>query len=162
MTKVTLGKKTKQTPSKQRINPFTTAISKTIEDFQNFFSNPTFPNKDFEELTISPSIDIVNDKDHFKIEAELPGLGETDIDVSIHEGILTITGEKSTSKLDKDKSYLMREISYGRYERNILLPDSVDASKAKASFKKGMLWIDIPKKAEALKQNKKLKIEKIG
>lgn len=138
-----------------------TALDKAMEDFSRAFEWHSYPSKEFENLVISPAIDIVDEKDHFKIEAEMPGMGEDDIEVSINNGILTIRGEKETSKQDKDKNYFLREISYGSYERNIQLPDSVDVDKAKASFKKGMLWVDIPKKPEAVKQSRKIAVEKV-
>ena len=85
---------------------------------------------------------------------------EEDVKVSVSDGILTVKGEKTTSKQDQDKNYLMREINYGCYERNIPLPDSADLSKVQASFKKGMLWVNIPKKAEAIKERREIKVEK--
>lgn len=133
------------------------ALDRTMDDFEW----PLLSERAFEHLVITPAIDIVDDSEHFKVEAEMPGMGERDIEVNIDDGILNIKGEKTTSKKDKDKNYLMREINYGCYERSIRLPDSVDLSQAKASFKKGMLWIDIPKKAEAVKSSKKLKVEAV-
>jgi len=148
----------------QRKNPFIglqSELDKTMRDFYNMFEMPSVFDK-FEGLTISPLIDLVDDKGSFKIEAEMPGLGEEDIKVSISDGMLTIRGEKTTSKQDEDKNYLSREISYGCYERSIALPDTVDIDKAKASFKKGMLWVNIPKKAEAVKKTRELKVERIN
>lgn len=120
-----------------------------------------FPFEGFENLILNPSMDIVDDKENLKIEVEMPGMGEEDIKVSIADGILTIRGEKETSKKDEGKNYVRREIGYGSYERTIPLPDSVDVEKAKASFKKGMLWVTIPKKPESVKRSRELKIEKI-
>lgn len=154
----------KSTPIRHSHNPFIkmqTALDKMVEDFYSSFELPSFPAKEFENLMISPAIDIIDDEKHFKVEAEMPGMGEEDIQVTISEGILSIKGEKETSKQDKDKNYTMREINYGSYERTIRLPDSVDVDKAKASFKKGMLWVDIPKKVGAATQSKKLKVEKV-
>lgn len=127
----------------------------------NSFMEPQFSTKALENLTIQPSIDLVEDKENFKIEVEMPGVGEEDIKVSISDGMLTIKGEKSTSKQDKSKNYLMREIGYGYYERSIALPDSVDIDKAKASFKKGMLWVSIPKKTESVQRSRDLRVEEI-
>ena len=146
-----------------RKNPFLalqSELDKAMRDFYSLFEMPSIFDK-FEDLTISPFVDLVEDKDSFKVEAEMPGLGEEDIKVSISDGILTIRGEKTTSKQDENKNYLAREINYGCYERNIALPDSVDAEKAKASFKKGMLWVNIPKKAEAAKKVVNLKLKKL-
>src|SRR6185312_13927531 len=87
-----------------RKNPFLSIqseLDKAMRDFYNMFETPSVIEK-FESLTISPSIDLVEDKDHIKIEAEMPGLDEKDIKVSINDGLLTIKGEKSTSKKDEN------------------------------------------------------------
>lgn len=133
---------------------------KLMEEF--YTSNMlTFQKKDFENLMINPAIDIINDKDYFKVEAEMPGMGEEDISIEVNDGVLIIKGRKEISKQNKDKDYLMREISYGSYERTIDLPDSVDIDKVKATFKKGMLWVDIPKKPDYVNKNRKVNIEKL-
>lgn len=116
---------------------------------------------DFENLLLHPAIDIVDDKESFKVVAELPGMGEDDIQVSISDGMLVIRGSKETSRKDQGKNYMKREIGYGRYERTISLPETVEIEKAKASFKKGMLWVHIPKKAESIKKSRELKIERM-
>lgn len=148
-----------------RKNPFLSLqneLDKAMGDFYNLF-NPSFSSlKNLENLAITPSIDIVDDKESFKIEAEMPGVGENDIKVSISDGLLIIKGEKTVSSKDEGKNYIMREIGYGSYERSIPLPDSVDTEKAKASFKKGMLWVHIPKKAESVKKARELEIEKVS
>ncbi len=142
--------------------PLRTELDKLMSSFigQGNFEPFNFPADCFENLSVKPAIDIVDNKDCFKIIAEMAGMGEDDVAVSIHDGVLTIKGEKTTSKQDKGKNYMMREISYGNYERNIALPDSVDIGKAKASFKKGMLWIDVPKKAEHTQQSRNIEIER--
>lgn len=144
-------------------NPFLAvqgALDEAVDDFYHLIDKPRFSSKEFENLLIEPSIDIVDDKTCFKVEAEMPGLSEEDIKVSINDGILTIKGEKETSTKDEGKNYLRREINYGSYERRISLPDSADLDRAKASFKKGMLWIEIPKTKETKQQARELKIEK--
>lgn len=122
-------------------NPFT-ALQNELNRVMSDFTRMDI----FEDLNIHPKVDIVDDKDFFKVEAEMSGMGEEDIKVNITDGVLNISGEKRTSRKDKDKNYMMREITYGNYQRQILLPDSVDTDKASASFRKGMLWVSIPKK----------------
>ena len=139
-------------------------LEKAMTDFykvENLLEKPLFPVELMESVSIRPSIDIVNDKKNFKVEFEIPGMGKDDVKVSIADGMLTIKGEKKISREDKDKDYVIREIHYGKYERNIALPESVDISKAQATFKKGMLWVNIPKKAESAKQCREIKVEEI-
>ncbi len=154
----------KSIPIALQRNPFYSVqneLTNVMKNFNDWFDPFNFPIERFEDLVITPAIDIVEDKDHFKVEAEMPGMGEEDIKISIRDGLLTIKGEKATSKQDKDKNYLMREINYGSYERHVSLPDSVDIDKAKANFKKGMLWIDIPKKTEYAGRSRTIEIENV-
>ena len=156
-------KKSTSLSEQNKIDPFSSiqrALTRAMDDFYNFPNSLHLTQEDFENIVISPSIDIVDDKDQIKVEAEMPGMGEEDVKVSLSEGMLHIKGEKRTSSKDKDKNYMRREIGYGCYERTIALPESVDYEKAKASFRKGMLWVTIPKKAEATRKNRELKIEK--
>lgn len=134
-------------------------LNKAVGDFFGF--EPfNFPTERFEDLVLYPAVDIVDDNEKFKAEFEMPGMGEEDVKVSVDNGMLIVKGEKKTSRKDKDKNYMMREISYGSYERKISLPDSVDIDKAKASFKKGMLWVEIPKKPECSTKTRDLEVEK--
>lgn len=149
----------KKNPLLSLQSEFDNAMNRAMRDFYGLLDLPTALHT-FENLMITPSIDIVEDKDRIKIEAEMPGMGEEDIKLSFSDGNLTISGEKSTSKKDENKNYVSREINYGRYERSIALPDNIDIDKAKATFRKGMLWVDIPKKAEASQKSRELKIEK--
>ena len=136
------------------------AVNEAINDFYNMFETGDFGLERFENRQLFPSLDVVESDDQFTIEAEMPGMGEEDIKITINEDRITIQGEKSSSKKHKDKNYLSREISYGRYDRSIALPQSADSNKATASFKKGMLWITIPKKAESKNHSREVKIEK--
>lgn len=135
-------------------------VNRVMKEFYNMMQYPFAYPKDLETLVINPSIDMVEDDKYLKIEAEMPGMGEDDIKVSINNGILSIQGKKEISKKDEGKNYVRREIGYGSYERNIPLPDYVNVNEAKASFKKGMLWITLPKKADAENKRRDLKIEK--
>ncbi len=69
-----------------------------MRDFYGWFDPFNFPTERFEKLALSPAVDIVDDKDQFKVEVEMPGMGEEDVKVAIDNGILTIKGEKTTSK----------------------------------------------------------------
>lgn len=122
-------------------------LDNAMSNFYDWFEPFNIAPINFENLDIKPAIDIIEDGNQFKVEVEMPGMGEENIQVSVDNGLLKIKGEKSTSNKDEGKDYMIREISYGNYERTVALPDYVDADKAKASFKKGMLWVTFPKKA---------------
>ncbi len=143
--------------------PFQSKFDQIVNDFYNLFDQPrSYVPATFENLRIHPSLDIVEDEKNYKIEAEMPGMGEEDVKIFIDKNMLTIKGEKSTSQQDKDKNYLRREINYGYYERTIALPEYVDTENAKATFKKGMLWVIIPKNTELSGKQRELKVEKVG
>lgn len=135
------------------------AFDNALENVFNRQIMPSFISQDWENFLITPSIDVVDEKDQLKIEAEMPGMGPEDISLNINENMLTIKGEKTCAKKDKGGNYVKREISYGSYIRTISLPDNVDVSKASASFKKGMLWITLPKKSGTIQQTRKIEIK---
>jgi HSP20 family protein len=107
----------------------------------------------------NPAMDVTEDKDAYKLTAELPGMSETDIEVALADGTLTLKGEKKQEKEQKDKNYYMSERSYGAFERSFTLPDGVDADKISANFAKGVLTITLPKKPEAKVEPKKVEVK---
>ena len=131
--------------------------------FENFFRNPfsllsqPFPNMPAFQKTgmISPAVDIYEDGDDVVVKAEIPGMKKEDIDVTITDNSLTISGEKKQEEEVKEKDYHRIERSYGSFSRSFRLPDNVKAGKAKASFKDGVLEIRLPK----TKESKQKKIE---
>lgn len=143
-------------------NPFLSLqheVDQAFRDFYDIFSSSNSGLSTFEQLELSPSMDVVEDENGFTVQLEMPGMDEKDIKVSFADNVLTITGEKSVSKKNENKKYISREISFGKYERSISLPSSVDVEKAKASFKKGMLWVNLPKKATPERSARDIKIE---
>lgn len=107
----------------------------------------------------SPAVDVVEKDKAFEITAELPGLDENDIEVTLANGGLSIKGEKQEETEEKEKDYYVHERRFGSFERWFDLPDSVDPDKVEASFSKGVLMVTLPKKAEAQKPAKKVKVK---
>ncbi len=101
--------------------------------------------------TWSPVVDVREDEDGIQVISELPGLSKDDVTVTVENGVLSIAGEKKqeTEKGEKGGEYHLVERQYGRFERSFTLPRSVDAGKVKASFKEGVLSIELPKTAKA-------------
>ena len=106
-----------------------------------------------------PKLDVAELKDRFEIKAELPGMEEKDIDLSIEDGLLTISGEKKAETEEKDKGYYLKECSYGTFSRSVRLPDNIADDKIEAKFKKGVLTIDLPKKEVAPPKSRKIAIK---
>jgi len=109
--------------------------------------------------SFNPRVDVTESEKEIKIAAELPGIDEKDIDVSVTRDTLTIKGEKKEEKEEDGKDYYRMERSYGSFCRTIPLPVEVDTEKISASYKKGILNIKIPKSAKAIEGKKKIAIQ---
>jgi HSP20 family protein len=103
-----------------------------------------------------PAIDIFEKKDKFVVKAELPGMKEDDIDVSVIGGTLTISGEKETETEVNEEDYYHSERSYGNFMRAVSLPSNVNTDKIEAKYEDGVLEITLPKIAEL--KPKKVKV----
>lgn len=107
--------------------------------------NAFFPSLQHSFSNRAPSVDVSEDKKEFKVKAEIPGMTDKDIDLTWHEGILSIRGEKKDEKEEKKKDRYYRECNYGSFCRNINIGTNVDWSNAKASYKNGVLTVSLPK-----------------
>ncbi len=95
----------------------------------------------------SPALDVYQDKEHFTVVAELPGFAKDAIEISLHQGALTISGERKSEVAGKEGA--RSERSFGRFSRTVTLPAAVDADKVRASFQDGILKVELPKAEEA-------------
>jgi HSP20 family protein len=100
----------------------------------------------------APAVDVRETNDEIQVSAELPGLSPQDVNVTVENGVLTISGEKKQEVQEgkEDSNYYLYERRYGRFERSFSLPRTVNADKVKAQFENGVLTIGLPK-AEAAK-----------
>jgi HSP20 family protein len=132
--------------------------------FEDFFRRPFSPSwwprlrtPELEEA--APSIDIFTEKDNVVVKAELPGIKKEDINVSITDHTMRISGEKKREEKTEKKDYYWKERSYGSFVRSFQLPAEVQTDKASANFKDGVLEIKIQKTEEAKKKEKKVTVE---
>ncbi len=132
-------------------------VDRLFEDFSKGFglSVGRFRTQEFP----SPKIDISETDDELKVEAELPGLDDDDVEVVLSDNILTIKGEKKQEHEDKRKDYHVIERSFGSFSRAITLPYEVDPDAIRANFKKGVLTITIPKPPQVQARARKIAIE---
>lgn len=107
----------------------------------------------------SPNIDVADTGSEIKVNVELPGMDEKDIDVSLTKDSLTIRGEKKDETQEETTSYHRMERVYGYFSRTIALPVEIDIDKVKAAYKKGILTISLPKTEKTLKEAKKIPIK---
>ena len=91
---------------------------------------------------------------------ELPGVEEKDIDISVQEGMITVKGEKSSSREDKGDTWFFSERQYGAFSRTFRVPADAHADKVEADLKDGVLTISIPKKAPQEAKSTKVQIKK--
>ena len=107
-----------------------------------------------------PAMEIADTKDAFVVTAELPGLEAKDVDLSIDEDVLTISGEKVEEKKEgkEDSQYYLWERRYGSFNRSFTMPSAVDASKVTADFVNGVLTIKLPKSEKVKASAKKIAI----
>ncbi|MFH1375009.1 MAG: Hsp20/alpha crystallin family protein [bacterium] len=115
--------------------------------FESFFdrdSRTAVTNGDW-----TPRFDLAEFKDSIVIRADLPGMDEKDISVSLSGDNLIVRGERKSEKDEKDKHYHRVECSYGMFQRIIPMPVTVEVGKVKAQYEKGVLELVLPKKAEA-------------
>jgi len=108
---------------------------------------------------VTPTLDVKENEKEIVVKADLPGLDEKDINLTIHNGVLSLRGEKKSEHTDERENYHVMERSYGSFQRSIRLPDTIDEDKAEARFDKGVLTISLPKRPETVSTQKKIEIK---
>ncbi|MEA2148911.1 MAG: hypothetical protein QOD69_741 [Solirubrobacteraceae bacterium] len=96
-----------------------------------------------------PSMDLVETADHFVLKADLPGMSESDVSISLEKDVLTIAGERKAEREEKHEGYYRIERATGAFSRSLSLPEGVDADAVTAKFDNGVLEVRIPKPAQA-------------
>ena len=93
----------------------------------------------------TPALDVHEDKDNFVVQAELPGMKREEIDVTLHDGVLSISGERKAEKKYEEAEVYRTERFFGKFQRTVTLPAPVAADKVKAQYKDGVLTVTLPK-----------------
>ncbi len=140
-------------------NPFLGLRNEVDRLIEDFFKD--FAMKPFEPAAagFTPRIDVSEDAAAVKVAAELPGVEEKDIDLSISGDSLVIKGEKKEQKEEKGKGYYRTERSYGAFSRTIPIPSDIEQKKITAVFKNGVLTVTLPKCQQAAAGAKKVPIK---
>ncbi len=97
----------------------------------------------------APALDVYQDKDNVLVRAELPGLKKEEIELSLHEGVLTLSGERKREEESQKGTSTRSERFFGKFERSVELPGTVDSTKVTAAYKDGILTVTLPKAEEA-------------
>ena len=107
-----------------------------------------------------PRIDVEETDKNYRVTADLPGMDEKDVEVLLHDGMLTIRGEKKLENESQDRSFSER--FYGRFERQLTFDRDVDQEAVTAAFKNGVLTVTIPRTPQAIERRKRIPINAAG
>ena len=161
------GRKNVPAKREERGDPFFALqreINRVFDSFsRGFFSLSPFGMESAEREEswgdFVPQVDVAENDKEVRVTAELPGMDEKSVSVSLSGDALTIQGEKTAEHEEKEKGYHRIERSYGSFHRRISLPAEIDSAKAQATFKNGVLTVTVPKSADQRKDVKRIPIK---
>ncbi len=134
----------------------------SLFDFDNLFDvfrSPLATTGRSAGAALSPRVDVTEKKDRYVITAELPGIDKKDIEVSLEQGILSISAEtRQEHKEEKDGKVIRQERHYGRFVRSFNVGDGVQEKEIKANFKDGLLTLEVPRKEEPVPASRRIEI----
>lgn len=134
-------------------------IDRLFDDFSRGFMPALSTGDGQNQAALAPRIDVAETDKAIEITAELPGVDEKDVEVTLNDDVLTIRGEKKSESEDKQKDYHLVERSYGMFRRSMTVPAGIDAEKISADFAKGVLKVTLPKAPETESKAKKIKVK---
>lgn len=152
-------------------NPLSSLQNEANKMFRNFFGDLALPSiwsNDWGNFRFrmpfatTPAVDITENDKEFSMTVELPGMDAKDIQVTTSGNSITVRGEKSTESSEEKNGYFRQERSQGFFQRSMTLPDSANLDKAESSISKGVLTVTIPKKAEAIRETKRINIKQVA
>ena len=130
-----------------RLIPRTASLQNARDLFDRFFEDEFLPLRG--EQNWAPAFDISENEKGYIVSAELPGIDEKDLDITIAGGMLSVKGEKKKETKEESETYHRIERTYGSFQRTFTIPDAVDADKVDATYKDGILKLFIPKSKES-------------
>jgi HSP20 family protein len=142
-----------------RWDPFQETDDLFNQFFRTFAARPAAGSESARVETWRPAATISETEDEYLIRAELPEVSKQDIELSVDDGVLKITGERKFEKKHEDEKVHRVESFYGKFSRSFGLPDDVDAEKISAESKDGVLVVRLPKSKKAAPTPKKIRIQ---
>lgn len=135
-------------------------LSRMQRDFDHIFSNffPTLgtdPDSN-EPISWQPRMDVVETTEAYELAADVPGVGKEDIQINLHEGVLTISGQRNSRVVTESETVIREERQAGRFYRSFSLPNKIDSTKIEARFENGVLFVRVPKLEETKPQKIKI------
>ena len=140
----TEGAETKTTAVAAKPGLFTDLRDEMDRLWETALANPWRPFRAYAKEPVYPVMDVYEKDGALSIHAELPGLSDKDVEITVDGNVLTITGEKTDESEVEEKNFYRRERSYGRFTRRIALPDGAQKDKIEANFKDGVLKVKVP------------------
>jgi len=140
-----------QRPEVPRWSPFR-HLASLREEIDRLFDSPLTEMTQSSHQFLSgwmPAVDLYEDADNLHLKAELPGMNKEDIEISIHEGLLTLAGERKADPKYNDAEVYRSERFLGRFQRTLTLPTLVNTEKVKANYRDGLLYVVLPKAEES-------------
>ena len=139
-------------------DPFWQIRNRMNRYFNSIWDEP-FGMTDFQNSDVfSPNIDLSETEKEYRVVVDLPGLEEKDIELTFDRNVLSISGQKEAEKVDKDRRYHRIERYSGQFRREIVLNEDVDETKIEATFKNGVLKVNLPKMLDSIQKKKKILI----
>ncbi|HIP77382.1 MAG TPA: Hsp20/alpha crystallin family protein [Kiloniellaceae bacterium] len=135
-------------------------VDRVFDDFWRGFGRPSLFAGNSEAMSFDIRVDTSEDDKAYHVTAELPGMTEKDVEVTFADNRLTISGEKKEEREVKEENYHRRERSFGSFRRSFTLPGDIDEAKIAATFKDGVMSVDLPKTKTAQKKAKKITISR--
>ena len=117
------------------------------------------PRLDLGKFDFAPRVDTAETDAAYEVTAELPGVEEKDVKISIENDVLSISGKKKSEREEKKKDYVLSERSYGSFKRAFTLPDNVDVEKIAAKYEKGVLKVTLPKTTPSPAKHREIPIK---
>jgi HSP20 family protein len=137
-------------------------MDRWFEDAFRSFGMPDMPASKIADTGMSgffrPRIDVSGDDNCYEINLDVPGLNESDLTLEVKDDVLTIKGQKEERSENKDKHYYRVERSFGSFQRTLALPDDANADEIKANLDKGVLKLEIPRRAAVKEDVKRISI----
>src|SRR5688572_15846434 len=128
-------------------NPFSDLRRLESRLFEPFFRYP-YLQEEMQSSAWNPAVDVLEENEKIVVKVEAPGVNEKDLRITFEDGLLTVTGERQFERRD-DRSYHRIERAYGSFTRTFTLPRTVEAASINASYRNGVLEVEIPKKEES-------------
>jgi len=121
-------------------DPFTT-MARELLSWDPFFGNRPV-------TAFAPAFEVKETNDSFVVNADLPGVTEADLDIAVHQSVLTVSGNRQSEERKEGENYALYERQFGSFSRGFSLPDSADGDRIEAKLDNGVLTLTIAKKAE--------------